>query len=153
VQKTVGAIALYEVSGSSMRVLSDSQLPARVFPALALTLLVVWPATVSAQDEPFQVLLVHSFRATLPVNNEWYNGILRGLSSAPELRFEIDIEAPDLSRFRMICSVEYRFPPILGLLSPIPRSRKLTLHVDQFLEARPALFYEGAVCHLSAFQA
>ena len=45
--------------------------------------------------------------------------------------------------FTMICSVEYRFPPILGLLSLIHRSRKLTLRVDQILEARPVRLARG----------
>ena len=39
--------------------------------------------------------------------------------------------------FTMIYSVEYRLAPITGLLSPIPKSRKLTPQVDQILEARP----------------
>jgi len=82
-----------------VRVDSGSSFPAKVLPALALALLVILAVAASAQDEPFQVLVLHSFRSNLPVNTDWYSGIARGLSSAPELRVEIDIEAPDLSRF------------------------------------------------------
>jgi signal transduction histidine kinase len=82
-----------------VRVDSGSSFPAKVLPALALALLVILAVAASAQDEAFQVLVLHSFRSNLPANTDWHRGIVRGLSSAPELHAEIDIEAPDLSRF------------------------------------------------------
>jgi len=67
---------------------------------ILLVLLLSAPtAAAPAQDAPYRVLLIHSFRSSLPVNTDWYNGIVRGLNSVPELQFEIDIETPDLDRF------------------------------------------------------
>lgn len=47
----------------------------------------------------YRVLVLHSFRGSLPINNDWHTGLVRGFTSDPSRRIEIDIEAPDLSRF------------------------------------------------------
>ncbi len=51
-----------------------------------------------ARDGPFQVLVLHSFRQSLPVNTDWSNGILAGFASPPDLRINIEVEALDLDR-------------------------------------------------------
>ncbi|MGB5734441.1 MAG: ATP-binding protein, partial [Thiohalocapsa sp.] len=66
----------------------------------ALFVLLLLSPALPAQDrgEPYRVLLLHSHRSSLPANTDWYNGILRGFASAPDLRIQIDVEAPDLTR-------------------------------------------------------
>jgi hypothetical protein len=68
--------------------------------ALALLLFCAAAAAVPAPNEPYRVLLLHSFRNSLPVNTDWYNGLVRGFTSAPNVLVEIDTETLDLSRFR-----------------------------------------------------
>ena len=84
---------------AGMRADIITRVPAGVFLALALSLLCAPTLAELAEDEPHRVLVLHSFRNSLPVNTDWYNGIVRGFSSARDLRIEIDIEAPDLTRF------------------------------------------------------
>ncbi len=66
---------------------------------LALVLLFCTPIVALAQAEPYRVLILNSFRHTLPVNTDWYNGLVRGFTAATDLRVEIYIESPDVSRF------------------------------------------------------
>jgi ABC-type uncharacterized transport system substrate-binding protein len=84
---------------AGMRADSITRAAAGVFLTLALSLLCAPTLAELAEDESHRVLVLHSFRNSLPVNTDWYNGILRGFSSATDLRIEIDIEAPDLTRF------------------------------------------------------
>ena len=93
-----------ERTSDSTRRRADSitRVPAGVFLALALSLLCASTLAALAEDEPHRVLVLHSFRNSLPVNTDWYNGIVRGFSSAHDLRIEIDIEALDLSRFQEV---------------------------------------------------
>jgi len=58
-----------------------------------------WVSAALARDEPYRVLLLHSYGTSLPITADWYEGIVRGFSSAPELDVEIDTESPDLTRF------------------------------------------------------
>jgi signal transduction histidine kinase len=51
-----------------------------------------------ARDAPYQVLVIHSFRSSLPVTVDWYQGIVRGFYSAPDVPVEINSEFPDLAR-------------------------------------------------------
>jgi len=51
-------------------------------------------------NEPYRVLVLHSFRSSLPITSDWYAGIVRAFSSAPDLQVEIDSESPDLTRFQ-----------------------------------------------------
>ena len=62
-------------------------------------LILAWPAAAQDKGAPHRVLVLHSFRNSLPVNADWHNGLVRGFSSAPDLLVEIDTEAPDLSHF------------------------------------------------------
>ncbi len=58
-------------------------------------------AAVSAvPNGPYRVLVLHSFRNSLPVNTDWSRGLVRGFTSVPGLLVEIDSETLDLSRFR-----------------------------------------------------
>jgi len=51
-----------------------------------------------ANDEPFRVLVLHSYRSSLPITSDWYAGIVRGFASAPDMKVDIDSESPDLTR-------------------------------------------------------
>ena len=66
----------------------------------ALCVLLFLSPALPAQDrgKPYRVLVLHSNGSSLPSNTEWYNGILRGFASAPDLRSQIDVEVPDLTR-------------------------------------------------------
>jgi signal transduction histidine kinase len=58
-----------------------------------------WTSAALSGDEPYRVLVLHSFRSSLPITVDWYAGIVRGFSSEPDLDVEVDSEAPDLKRF------------------------------------------------------
>ena len=73
---------------------------ARIFAGLALMLFCTAAAVSAAPNGPYRVLVLHSFRNSLPVNTDWSNGIVRGFTSVPDLLVEIDSETLDLSRFR-----------------------------------------------------
>jgi signal transduction histidine kinase len=66
---------------------------------LALILGLSWTSAALSGDEPYRVLVLHSFRSSLPITVDWYAGIVRGFSSEPDLDVEVDSEAPDLKRF------------------------------------------------------
>ena len=82
-----------------MRAAINTRVLPGVLLALALSLFCAPTLAEPVEDEPYRVLVLHSFRNSLPVNTDWYNGIVRGFSSAKDSRVEIDIEAPDLTRF------------------------------------------------------
>lgn len=65
---------------------------------LALCLVLFWtsPLAAAAADEPYRVLVLHSFRNSVPVNADWHKGLMRGFASASDLAVEIDTEAPNL---------------------------------------------------------
>jgi signal transduction histidine kinase len=58
-----------------------------------------WTNAALSGDEPYRVLVLHSFRSSLPITVDWYAGIIRGFSSVPDLDVEVDSESPDLKRF------------------------------------------------------
>ena len=58
-----------------------------------------WASAAPPGDEPYRVLVLHSFRSSLPVTSDWYAGIVRGFYSEPGMQVVIDIESPDLTRF------------------------------------------------------
>jgi signal transduction histidine kinase len=51
--------------------------------------------------------LLHSYGTSLPVTADWYEGIVRGFSSAPGVEVAIDTEAPDLARFVNMDAASY----------------------------------------------
>lgn len=65
----------------------------------ALIVLFYSAPAATAQDEARRVLVLHSFRGSLPANMDGYKGLVRGFTSAPDLRVEIDVELADVSRF------------------------------------------------------
>lgn len=88
-----------------MRIDINTSVPAKMV-VLALPLMLLFASVVaaSAPDKWYRVLVLHSYRHSLPVNTDWYHGIVRGFTSAPDVRVEIDMEFPDLSRLH---EVEY----------------------------------------------
>jgi signal transduction histidine kinase/ABC-type uncharacterized transport system substrate-binding protein len=73
-------------------------IPALVVPLLALMPIFLSANAASATPEPHRVLVLHSVRGSLPANADWYAGIVRGFTSEPGVRIELDVESPDLSR-------------------------------------------------------
>jgi len=86
--------------GGHLRTAGITGVRAGIIPALALLLLCAAAAAAPASDEPYRVLLLHSFRNSLPVYTDWCNGIVQGFTSVPDLQVEIDPETLDVSRFR-----------------------------------------------------
>ena len=66
---------------------------------LTLNLLLPFSAATSAQRDLPEVLVLHSIRTTNPANTDWYLGILQGLTAGSDRQIQIDVEAPDFSRF------------------------------------------------------
>jgi signal transduction histidine kinase len=66
-----------------------------------LALMAVFAKTSGAApvDQHFRVLVLHSHRQSLPINTDWYRGIVRGFASAADVRVDIEIEALDLVRY------------------------------------------------------
>jgi signal transduction histidine kinase len=79
-----------------MRAGSDSGITASVLLAFALLLICGAAPAAPAAEKHYRVLVLHSYRHSLPVNTDWYRGIVRGFESAPDLRILFDIEALDL---------------------------------------------------------
>ncbi|MFO1415050.1 MAG: ABC transporter substrate binding protein [Burkholderiales bacterium] len=57
------------------------------------------PLAAGARNEPYRVLLLHSFRTALPINASFTAGISKGLAASAMGGVEIDSESLDLSRF------------------------------------------------------
>jgi len=79
-----------------VRTLAEPVFYLKVLLALALALLCP-PTPTTAEEEPYRVLVLSSFRNSMPINADWYAGLVQGFSSATDLRIEIDTEYPDLS--------------------------------------------------------
>jgi signal transduction histidine kinase len=82
-----------------MRAGGNTGICGRALLALALLLFCVAASAAPVADKHYRVLVLHSFRQSLPVNGDWYRGIVRGFESASDLRIDIDIETLDLPRF------------------------------------------------------
>jgi len=67
---------------------------------LAIALLVPCAAAagVEKSDEPYRVLVLHSFRSSVPADADWYAGLLRGFSAEPSHAVEVDTEVLNLGR-------------------------------------------------------
>jgi signal transduction histidine kinase len=127
--------------------------PAMVLPLLALLLLCSSALAAPVPDEPYRVLVLHSFRNILPANTDWYNGIVRGFTSVPDVRVEIDIEVPDLSHFGEenenayfsklldIYRLKYRdHPPQLIIPTYTPALQFLLDHGEEVFPGIPIVF-------------
>lgn len=82
-----------------MRAANKERVCSRV--VLALTLMLSFgaapAAAASAAEEPYRVLVLHSFRNSVPVNADWHQGLVRGFASSPDVAVEFDTEAPNLA--------------------------------------------------------
>ena len=55
---------------------------------------------VLAANDPYRVLVLNSYRNSLPINADWYKGLVRGFSTDLDKEVWIDSEALDLTRPR-----------------------------------------------------
>jgi signal transduction histidine kinase/ABC-type uncharacterized transport system substrate-binding protein len=67
---------------------------------IALVLLSASAVTVAGPREPYRVLVLNSYRNSLPANADWYNGLVRGFASVPDAEVWLDTETLDLARVR-----------------------------------------------------
>ena len=72
----------------------------RAIRVITLVLLCASAVSVAEAKEPNRVLVLNSFRNSLPINADWYNGLVRGFTSAPDVEVWIDTETLDLARVR-----------------------------------------------------
>jgi len=80
--------------------LTSLQLFKKALLAFLIMLVLFFPLLSSAQQsEPKNVLVLFSFRPTLPVASEWDQGIRSIFKAEPNLKVDADIEYLDLSRF------------------------------------------------------
>jgi signal transduction histidine kinase len=82
----------------ALRQLCRNRFTARIILTIALMLLCA--AAIPVTDEPYRVLVLHSFRNSLPVNADWYDGLIRGFTADPSVSVEVDTETLDLTRVR-----------------------------------------------------
>jgi hypothetical protein len=80
--------------------LRPTRLTVRITTAIALILLCCGAVAAPVTHEPYRVLVLNSFRNSLPINADWYNGLVRGFTSAPDVEVWIDTETLDLARVR-----------------------------------------------------
>lgn len=117
---------------------------------LALILSIAGPIAASGDAVPFRVLILNSFRNSAPINEDWYNGLLRGFSLATDLRVEIDTEAPDLAHFTATDHIDdlidfYRRnyhdrAPHLIVPTYTPALRFLLVHGEDLFPGVPMVF-------------
>jgi signal transduction histidine kinase len=84
----------------ALRPLRRNRFTARIMSTMALMLLCAAAAAVPTTNEPYRVLVLHSYRNSLPINTDWYNGLVRGFLSDPGMDVWIDVETLDLARVR-----------------------------------------------------
>ncbi|HYQ73333.1 MAG TPA: ABC transporter substrate binding protein [Gammaproteobacteria bacterium] len=133
----------------------------RLYTLFVLLLSLASANLVAAGNEPYRVLVLHSFRNSLPVTTDWYEGMLRGFSSEPDLHVEIDSEAPNLARFVNTDSTRVadkeRFDwlldfyhknyqdrkPHLIISTDTPALRFLLVHGDDLFPGVPIVFVDA----------
>jgi len=112
-------------------------------------------------NESYRVLVLNSFRSSLPITSDWYAGIVRGFSTAPDLHVEIDSESPDLARLINIDSSQvaekeqlnwlldfYRKnyqdrKPDLIIPTDTPALRLLLIHGEDLFPGVPIVFADA----------
>jgi signal transduction histidine kinase len=67
---------------------------------LMLVLFCASAVSVAENREPYRVLVLNSYRNSLPVNADWYNGLVRGFTTVPDAEVWLDTETLDLARVR-----------------------------------------------------
>jgi signal transduction histidine kinase/ABC-type uncharacterized transport system substrate-binding protein len=129
---------------------------------LALVLSLVWANAAPAGHEPYRVLVLHSFRSSLPVTVDWYEGIVRGFSSAPDVNIQIDSESPDLTRFAEKQQFNWLLDfyrnnyqerkPHLIISTDTPALRFLLVHGEELFPGLPIVFVDADRDFVSARQ-
>jgi signal transduction histidine kinase len=122
----------------------------RIILAIALMLLCSATAAFPEANEPYRVLVLHSFRNSLPVNTGWYKGLVRGFATVPGAEVWIDTETLDLARVRdasylnklgQIFRHKYRNPrPQLIIPTYTPALRFLLDYGEELFPGVPILF-------------
>jgi len=119
---------------------------------LTLCLVLFWtlPLAAAAADEPYRVLVLHSFRNSVPVNADWHHGLVRGFASVPGLDVEIDTEAPNLAHLsepekldalRNFYRINYQDrKPQLIVSTYTPALQLLLAHGDDLFPGVPIVF-------------
>jgi len=118
---------------------------------MVLALLFVMASTrATGQTEPKQILLLHSFRGTFPVNNEFSTGIFKELGPPVDQPVEIYSETLDLSRVNneeyvrtliAVLGLKYRdTPPDLVITTYTPAARLLLDHRRELFPGIPIVF-------------
>ena len=120
-----------------------------------------WVSAALARDEPYRVLLLHSYGTSLPITADWYEGIVRGFSSAPDVEVAIDTEAPDLARFVNMDAASYADrqqlnwlldfyrknyqgrKPHLIMPTDVPALRFLLVHGEELFPGVPIVFVDA----------
>jgi signal transduction histidine kinase len=120
-----------------------------------------WVNAALARDEPYRVLLLHSYGTSLPITADWYEGIVRGFSSAPDVEVAIDTEAPDLARFGNMDAASYADreqlnwlldfyrknyqgrKPHLIMSTDVPALRFLLVHGEELFPGVPIVFVDA----------
>lgn len=72
----------------------------RVIRAITLVLLCATAVSVAEAKDLYRVLLLNSFRNSLPINADWHDGLAQGFSVDPDVEVSIDVEAFDMARVR-----------------------------------------------------
>ena len=67
---------------------------------LMLVLFCASAVSVAENREPYRVLVLNPYRNSLPVNADWYNGLVRGFTTVPDAEVWLDTETLDLARVR-----------------------------------------------------
>ncbi|MGD8631209.1 MAG: ABC transporter substrate binding protein [Gammaproteobacteria bacterium] len=120
-----------------------------------------WASAALARDEPYRVLLLHSYGTSLPITADWYEGIVRGFSSVPDVEVAIDTEAPDLARFVNMDAASYADrqqlnwlldfyrknyqsrKPHLIMPTDVPALRFLLVHGEELFPGVPIVFVDA----------
>ena len=120
-----------------------------------------WVNAALARDEPYRVLLLHSYGTSLPITADWYEGIVRGFSSALDVEVAIDTEAPDLARFGNMDAASYADreqlnwlldfyrknyqgrKPHLIMSTDVPALRFLLVHGEELFPGVPIVFVDA----------
>jgi signal transduction histidine kinase len=120
-----------------------------------------WVSAALARDEPYRVLLLHSYGTSLPITADWYEGIVRGFSSVPDVEVAIDTEAPDLARFVNMDAASYADrqqlnwlldfyrknyqsrKPHLIMPTDVPALRFLLVHGEELFPGVPIVFVDA----------
>lgn len=121
---------------------------------IALFLLCAASAGAWAQPEPKRILILYSYRNTLPINSEFITGIREGLALPLNVPVEIDSEDLDLSRVsdeeyvrKLVEIYELKYsanPPDLVISAYKPAAEFLLNHRHELFPGIPFIFCSAA---------